>query len=711
MSRLSSFIRDRHSHIYRVFVFAASVALIVFLLPKEGKFKYDLSNIRNKPWHYENLIAPFDFAIKKSTTDIEKEKEALEQKFKPYFKPEADVSRKMQEQFVTSFRQKWSASKQYSKNDNPILPEPGRIPRNSRLAESSAKFRNYALGLSLLDSIYRKGILELNKVIEGKPQDFSILIKDGSQAREVQIGKLYTVRGADDYLKQMVARSKGIDGDLLFGLLENCIEHNVIYDAATSTRELNQLKENIALSRGGKYKDQSVISRGEIVDEEKYQILRSLQEEFEVQGKDKSSYFFVTIGQLTLVCLCFLILCLFLFLFRPDILASDTQLTFLLVMIDLFVLSSYLPSLFEKVPIQILPFCVLPIVIRSFYDTRLALFAHLVAVLITAQHVPDRFEFVFLQLIAGIVAIFSMVNLRNRSQIFISSGVIFLSYGFAFFGISMLHESSIAAIDWNMLTWYAGSALLVLFAYPLIFICEKLFGFVSDVTLLELSDTNSPLLRELATKAPGTFQHSLQVANLAEEAVRKIGGNALLVRTGALYHDIGKADMPMYFTENQLTGVNPHDELSYDESAGIIISHVIRGIEKAKQYKIPDVLIDFIRTHHGTSTTGYFFLLYKKSLAEQHPDESKFHYPGPTPYSKETAVLMMSDAVEAASRSLRKYDEDSIQSLIDKIIDKQIEEKQFVNAPITFRDLTQIKKILKKKLMSIYHVRVSYPSS
>ena len=304
-----------------------------------------------------------------------------------------------------------------------------------------------------------------------------------------------------------------------------------------------------------------------------------------------------------------------------------------------------------------------------------------------------------------------MVNLRNRSQIFISSGVIFLSYGFAFFGISMLHESSIAAIDWNMLTWYAGSALLVLFAYPLIFICEKLFGFVSDVTLLELSDTNSPLIRELATKAPGTFQHSLQVANLAEEAVRKIGGNALLVRTGALYHDIGKADMPMYFTENQLTGVNPHDELSYDESAGIIISHVIRGIEKAKQYKIPDVLIDFIRTHHGTSTTGYFFLLYKKSLAEQHPDESKFHYPGPTPYSKETAVLMMSDAVEAASRSLRKYDEDSIQSLIDKIIDKQIEEKQFVNAPITFRDLTQIKKILKKKLMSIYHVRVSYPSS
>ncbi len=711
MSRLGSFIRDRHSHIYRVFVFAASVALIVFLLPKEGKFKYDLSNIKNKPWHYENLIAPFDFAIKKSAADIDTEKAMLGLKFKPYFKPETEVSRKMQEQFVAAFKQKWSSSRQYRKNDTPSLPDPGHISKSKLPEGASPKLRNYVFGLNLLDTIYKKGILELNKVIEGKPQDFVILIKDGSQAREVEIGKLFTIRSADEYLKQMVGKNKSIDGDFLFGLLENCIEHNVVYDAQTSSRELSQSKDNIALSRGGKYKDQSVISRGEIVDDEKYQILRSLQEEFEVQGKDSSSYFFVTIGQLTLVCLCFLILCLFLFLFRPDILASDTQLTFLVLMIDLFVLASYLPSVFEKIPIQILPFCILPIVIRSFYDTRLALFSHLVAVLITAQHVPDRFEFVFLQLVAGIVAIFSMVNLRNRSQIFISSGVIFLSYAFAFFGISMLHESSIGAIEWGMLTWYAGSALLVLFAYPLIFICEKLFGFVSDVTLLELSDTNSPLLRELATRAPGTFQHSLQVANLAEEAVRKIGGNALLVRTGALYHDIGKSDMPMYFTENQLTGVNPHDELSYDESAGIIISHVIRGIEKAKQYKIPDVLIDFIRTHHGTTTTGYFFLLYKKSLAEQHPDESKFHYPGPTPFSKETAVLMMSDAVEAASRSLRKYDEESIQSLIDKIIDKQIEEKQFVNAPITFRDLTQIKKILKKKLMSIYHVRVSYPNS
>jgi putative nucleotidyltransferase with HDIG domain len=710
MNRLLSFIRDRHSHIYRVFVFAASVALIVFLLPKEGKFKYDLNNIKGKPWHYEDLIAPFDFAIKKSNTDVDAEKGLIDLKFKPYFKAEPEVAKNMKSAFARSFKQKWSSSRQYKAGENTELPDANVQLTERQTASNLAGLRNYAFGLSLLDSIYKKGILEIHKVIEGRPGDFSILIKDGSRAREVEIRQMHSVRSADKYLQDMLHQNKTVDAPLLLSLLENCIEHNVVYDDATSTRELLQLKENIAMTHGGKYKDQSIVSRGEIVDDDKYQILRSLQEEFELQSKNSSSYFFVMIGQLTLVCLCFLILFLFLLLFRPEILASDTQLTFLLCMIDLFVLMSYLPSAFEKIPIQVLPFCALPIVIRSFYDTRLALFSHLCAVLITAQHIPDRFEFVFLQLIAGIVAIFSMVNLRNRSQIFISSGVIFLSYGFAFFGISMLHENSISAIDWGMLTWYGASALLVLFAYPLIFICEKIFGFASDVTLLELSDTNSPLLRELATKAPGTFQHSLQVANLAEETVRKIGGNALLVRTGALYHDIGKADMPMYFTENQLTGVNPHDELSYDESAGIIISHVIRGIEKAKSFKIPDVVIDFIRTHHGTTTTGYFYTLYKKSSVEQYPDESKFRYPGPTPYSKETAVLMMSDAVEAASRSLKKYDEESIQMLIDKIIDKQIEEKQFVNAPITFRDISQAKKIMKKKLMSIYHVRVAYPS-
>ena len=363
----------------------------------------------------------------------------------------------------------------------------------------------------------------------------------------------------------------------------------------------------------------------------------------------------------------------------------------------------------QSFSIYLLPFCILPIIIRAFYDTRIALFTHLVTVLIVSFMAPDRFEFTFIQLLGGMVAIFSIVNMRNRSQIFISSGVIFLTYSIAFIAITIIQEGGSDAILLTDFAWFGISALLTLFSYPLIFVFEKLFGFISDVSLLELSDTNGKLLRELASRAPGTFQHSLQVANLAEEAIYNIGGNALLVRTGALYHDIGKMEMPMYFIENQANGMNPHDEMSFDESAAIIISHVIKGIEIAKRNNLPEQIIDFIRTHHGTSITGYFYRSFQNAYPEEKIDESKFHYPGPIPFSKETAVLMMADSVEAASRSLKKYDAESIDALVEKIINTQIEQNQYANSDITFKDINTLKKIFKKKLMNVYHVRVEYP--
>jgi putative nucleotidyltransferase with HDIG domain len=307
------------------------------------------------------------------------------------------------------------------------------------------------------------------------------------------------------------------------------------------------------------------------------------------------------------------------------------------------------------------------------------------------------------------VAIFSIVNMRNRSQIFISAILIFITYSVSYIGIIIIQEGNNDVITWFDFAWFGVSALLTLFSYPLIFVFEKIFGFTSDVSLLELSDTNGKLLRELASRAPGTFQHSLQVANLAEEAIYKIGGNSLLVRTGALYHDIGKMEMPMYFIENQAGGINPHDDLSFDESAAIIISHVIKGIEIAKKNNLPEQIIDFIRTHHGTTMTAYFYRSFLKAFPEEAVDESKFHYPGPIPYSKETAVLMMADSVEAASRSLKKYDVETIDALVDKIINSQISQNQFANADITFKDINVLKKIFKKKLMNIYHVRVEYP--
>jgi putative nucleotidyltransferase with HDIG domain len=334
---------------------------------------------------------------------------------------------------------------------------------------------------------------------------------------------------------------------------------------------------------------------------------------------------------------------------------------------------------------------------------------HLVTVLIISFMAPNRFEFAFIQLLGGMVAIFSIVNMRNRSQIFISSAIIFLTYSAAYVGMTIIQEGGSDVLTWQDFAWFGISALLTLFSYPFIFVFEKLFGFISDVSLLELSDTNGKLLRELASRAPGTFQHSLQVANLAEEAIYNIGGNALLVRTGALYHDIGKMEMPMYFIENQANGMNPHDEMSFDESAAMIISHVIKGIEIAKKNNLPEQIIDFIRTHHGTTITAYFFRSFQNAFPEQQIDESKFHYPGPIPFSKETAVLMMADSVEAASRSLKKYDAESIDNLVEKIITTQIEQNQFMNSDITFKDINTLKKIFKKKLMNVYHVRVEYP--
>ena len=310
---------------------------------------------------------------------------------------------------------------------------------------------------------------------------------------------------------------------------------------------------------------------------------------------------------------------------------------------------------------------------------------------------------------AGIVSIFSFVNMQKRVQLFLSAGLIFITYCTAYFAMSVVQEGNITTIDTMYFAWFGISVLLTLFAYPLIFIFEKIFGFVSEATLLELSNTNGKLLRELATKAPGTFQHSLQVANLTESALFQIGGNVLLARTGALYHDIGKMDAPSYFIENQVSGINPHDELEFDESAHIIINHVLKGIEKAKKANIPDSVIDFIRTHHGTTMVQYFYRNYLKNYPEEEVDKKLFTYPGPIPFSKETAVLMMADSVEAASRSLKSYTSETIEKLVDDIINHQVAENQFVNTDITFRDITQIKKIFKKKLANIYHVRIEYP--
>ena len=400
----------------------------------------------------------------------------------------------------------------------------------------------------------------------------------------------------------------------------------------------------------------------------------------------------------------------FLAIYRYDIYSDNSKI--LLILMQILIMSGiFIWALKLKLfSLYLVPFCIVPIIMRIFFDTRLSLFIHIIIILILGVVAPNPFEFVYLQIITGMVAIYSVIDLRNRSQLFISVGFILLAYSVSYLSFAFLHEGELEKIEWVNLGWFGGNALLTLFAFPLIYIYERLFGFVSEVSLMELSDLNTPLLRDLSLKAPGTFQHSLQVANLAQAAIYQIGGNSLLVRAGALYHDVGKMNMPLYFIENQSTQVNPHDELPFEESAKIIISHVIKGVELAKKHNLPEQVIDFIRTHHGTTVVQYFYQSFLKNYPDKIVDEEDFKYRGPLPYSKETAVLMMADSVEAASRSLKNVDKEAIEKLVDNIIDSQIEQNQFINCEITFRDITRIKKIFKKMLMSIHHVRVEYPA-
>ena len=489
------------------------------------------------------------------------------------------------------------------------------------------------------------------------------------------------------------------------------LQPDIIFEQELTRKALEEATADISLTRGMVAKGSTIIEKGHVIKQADADILESLRQTFEEQQSEEGLGIISYLGYLLLVSIAISVLLSFLLLLRKDILLDNRKITLLFILIVGITLIYTLILKEQWVNILIVPLCILPLVTRAFFDTRTALFTHVLTTLILGTVAPNGFEFVFMQIIAGMVAIFSIVNMRRRSQLFLAVGVIFVSYIICFAGLSIINEGSINELKLSSVAWLGGNVLLTLFSYPLIFFIEKVFGVTSDFSLMELTDFNSKLLRELSTKAPGTFQHSLQVANLAESVIFKIGGNSLLIRVGALYHDIGKSDMPLYFIENQSTQMNPHDELSFDESAAIIISHVIRGIEKARKNNIPDAVIDFIRTHHGTMMVQYFYQSYLKNYPDSIPDEDDFRYPGPKPFSRETAVLMMADSVEASARSLPHHDADSIDKLVENIINHQINNGQFENCDITYRDITSSKRIFKKMLSSIYHVRISYPSS
>jgi len=581
--------------------------------------------------------------------------------------------------------------------------------RKEKFIKNSLNFKDQTI--NLLDKIYTKGIIDFTGIEEDIINYDQIIILKEKIAENYSTNDLYTQKLAyeyvvghiNEYLDSNQRNIKYPDYFKSINLYEYIVS-NVLYDQNTSEAVKNEML-TISLTEGKVQAGEKIISQGEVIDTYLHRILESLKYESETRIGDGYFAQIILLGQIIFVFACIFVLFLFLLNFRSEILKHSLKTTFILMLVLIFVIISRFTINF----LYIVPFALIPIIIRTFYDARLALFIHIITLLLVGFMAPNGFEFVFLSFIAGIVAIFSLTNVYRRGKLFLSAGLIMFTYSFVYFGLAITQEGNLSGIEYRNFLYFAINGGFILLAYPLIYIFEKIFGFLSDLTLMELSDTNQKLLRSLAEKAPGTFQHSMQVANLAEEAIHKIGGNPLLVRTGALYHDIGKVINPIYFIENQRTGFNPHDMHEFDESANIIISHVKDGVELAKKNNLPDPLIEFIRTHHGTTKVQYFYRSYIKKFPDMDVDVNMFTYPGPKPYSKEMAVLMMADSVEAASRSLTDISEEKISNLVENIISDQMNEGQFEYVDINFRDVTEIKNIFKDKLMNIYHARIKYP--
>ncbi|MDX1773709.1 hypothetical protein DFR65_102494 [Oceanihabitans sediminis] len=674
-------IYKNHALIYKALLFICTTVLIVYLFPKQGKFKYNF--IQGKPWQSENLYAPFDFAIKKTKQEIDAEKHQIEQQSNLYFNLNTTVEKNVRAAYKQTFYQTFPDS--ISKNQLNTL---------------------YKTGELVLDKLYSYGVL--NENFNFSEEKKSVILDGQITVKQTKFENLIQQKDVTTTINKLLKANQVEGFEIHFlSIFFEVVEPNLSFNKKLTENALKDELSKIAYTRGSINKETLIISKGEVVEGEKYQVLESLKNEYKSQVWTASNYNWVVFAYTLLVLLALLMLLLFLRKYRLDVFNNNTKVTFIFFNVIMMVLITSFVLNYNSQYLYIVPLCILPLVLKAFFDARLGLFTHVITVLLLGLIVPNSYEYMFLQITAGIITILTVSELYKRVNLFISVGQITLIYIIAYFAFFVIHEGSVDAIHWETFGLFVLCGLATLFVQPLIYVYEKLFGLVSDVSLLELSDTNSKLLKELSNKAPGTFHHSLNVANLAEAAANEVGANAMLIRVGALYHDIGKMKNPTFFTENQSTGINPHDELSPKESANVIIDHVLDGIEIAKKNNLPDRVIDFIRTHHGTSLVYYFYKK-EKSMNEEASKED-FIYPGPKPFSKETAILMMCDSVEAASKSLKEPTSSKIDTFVENIINKQMESEQFLNANITFKEIQSIKKVLKHKLANIYHLRIEYP--
>lgn len=701
-----STIKDNTTAINRVLIFLAAITLVVYILPREGKFPYEYS--KGKPWKHEMLIAPFDFPVYKSQTEIQNERDSILNNFRPYFN--YDTIRKTVQ--VNRILSEFEHKREDLAEKYPFLLETP--PKN----DSSLWQIVNSTTQDELVKIYNKGLINLpDQYINASPS-FELILVRNNFAEPSGLSEFHNYQSAYQQISLRIFRKMkelteteqvALDNLISDLQLNKYLEPNIYYDSDRTEKEKDKILKNISLTSGIVLSGQRIIDTGEIIDDKTVKILDSLKKEYEISLGSGSGYYFILLGQLLFTFLFMGLIYLFLYFFRKDVYKNLLSISFMLIMVIGMLLLVRLSRLFDFFPLYIIPFAILPIIIRTFFDSRLAFFMHVITILMGAFFTQNSFEFVYMQVPIGLIAIFSLFRMVRREQLVRASIFIVLAYSGFYTAMAILQEGDLQNIDLSLYGQFVINGGFILLVYPLIYVFEKVFGFISDVTLVELSDTNHPLLRKLAEKAPGSFQHSLQVGNLAQEAVYRIGGNPLLVRAGAMYHDIGKTVSPIFFTENQNTGFNPHANLAYEKSAQSIIQHIEKGVKIARKHKLPEQIIDFIRTHQGTTKTKYFYNSYRNENPDKEPDIAQFTYPGPTPFTKETAILMMADAVEAASRSLKTFTDEEIEKLVENIIESQIDENQFVNAPITFREITQVKEVFKQKLKNIYHARIEYP--
>lgn len=671
-----------HYPAFKVLSFVIAVVLVMIFIPRVGKFRYEYH--QGKAWQHSTLYAPFDFTILKTEQQLRQERARVTAQIYPYFLFDAEETARGRELLEKLIAEKLGSS-------------------------NSQRSATAKLAFMLYDRVQSRGIIQHNKVLDNLSPSQNINIVRDRVASVFPLGDIFTVTSAYEYCRKVADTSRFVDRSLIMLLLGESFVQNLIYDERMSKQELEQATARISPNFGLVLQGELIIAEGDLVDDEKNMLLSSLQGETERRSGSSERYRLLLTGQVLLVLIIFSILFLYMRFLKNDLFDELKKINLILLLMLITIIPSFI--ILERSPglVYLLPFGILPIVLITFFDSRTTILVHLLTVFLVSIVVPNAFQFVFLQLVVGYVIVFSLVNHSRRLFFFRASILIFLTYFLVFIGFSLTQVSAFSLPEYSMFWMFGVSAALSLLSLPLIYVLEKTFGLLTELSLLELSNTNSRLLRDLAERAPGTFQHSMQVANLAEEALRHVGGNVLLARTGALYHDIGKLDNPTYFIENQMGGYNPHNDLNPIESAQIIIGHVINGIEMARKAKLPAQIIDFIRTHHGTSRVNYFYIMEQRRNPGLSIDERAFRYRGPLPFSKETAVVMMADSVEAASRSIQQPTEQKINDLVENIINKQIETEQFSNANLTLRDISKVKKIFKKKLLNIYHVRIAYP--